>query len=181
MNLITPKFRAAYISLFRATASKDNPTGPKKYSIRAVFMPNEDLSALRQAAQKAVAEKWGNQSPKTLRNPFRKNSELDNPISGVPDDAIVVTMSAVESRRPGLVGPDLQDIIDETEIYSGAWFRAEVRAYGYDQAGNRGVAFGLNNVQKLRDDEPLGGGRQAAAKVFATAQHQEDDANSMFD
>jgi Protein of unknown function (DUF2815) len=34
------------------------------------------------------------------------------------------------------------------------------------QSGNRGVSFGLNNVQLLRDDESLGGNRRSADTEF---------------
>lgn len=165
-KLITAEFRAAFVGLFKATAPKENPNGAKKYSIRAVFMPDADLSAMKQQAAAAAQEKWGNNIPKTMRSPFRVNEELDNPIPGVPDDAIVMTFSANEDRRPGIVDAKLQDIIDDSEVYSGAWFRAQVRPYAYDQAGNKGVAFGLENVQKTRDDDPLGRGKIPASKAF---------------
>lgn len=165
-KLITPEFRAAFVGLFRATAPKENPNGAKKFSVRAVFMPDADISAMKKVAAQAAAEKWGNAIPKTMRSPFRTNEELDNPIPGVPDDAVVMTFSANEDRRPGLVDKNLQDIIDDSEVYSGAWFRAQVRAYAYDQAGNKGVAFGLENVQKTKDDEPLGKGKIPASKAF---------------
>ncbi|NMC34274.1 MAG: DUF2815 family protein, partial [Veillonellaceae bacterium] len=29
--------------------------------------------------------------------------------------------------------------------------------YAFNSNGNRGIACGLNNIQKLRDGEPLGG------------------------
>lgn len=168
-KIITPIFRAAFVGLFRATAPRDNPDGKKKFSIRAVFMPDTDISELKKAVSQCVAEKWGKTPPKNLRSPFRENGELDNSIAGVPDDAIVMTFSANEDRRPGLVDKDLQDIIDEAEVYSGAWFRAQVRPYAYETSGNRGVAFGLENVQKLKDDAPLGGGRMPASKAFTKA------------
>ena len=50
-KLITPECRAAFCGLFRATAPKENPNGAKKFSIRAVFMPGADLSALKAAAR----------------------------------------------------------------------------------------------------------------------------------
>lgn len=165
-KLITPEFRAAFVGLFRATAPKDNPNGAKKYSIRAAFPPDADLSAMKRAAGEAAQEKWGTNVPKTLRSPFRLNEELDNPIPGVGDDWVVMTFSAAEDRRPGLVDANLNDIIDDSEVYSGAWFRAQVRAYGYDQAGNKGVSFGLENVQKTRDDDRLGRGKVPASKAF---------------
>lgn len=166
-NMITPEFRAAYVGLFKASAPKDNPNGTKKYSVRALFPPNTDISSLKQAAAQAATDKWGTSIPKVLRSPFRTNDELDNPIEGIPADWIVMNFTANEDRRPGIVDPNLQDVIDESVVYSGAWYRAEVRAYGYDQAGNKGVAFGLQNIQKLRDDEPIGAGRKPANKVFS--------------
>jgi Protein of unknown function (DUF2815) len=165
-KLITPAFRAAFVGLFRPTAPRENPDAAKKYSVRAVFMPDVDLAAMKQAAQAAAVAKWGDKVPKTMRSPFRTNEELENPIPGVPDDAIVMTFSSSEDRKPGLVDAKLQDIIDESEVYSGAWFRAQVRAYAYDAAGNKGVSFGLENIQKLHDDEPLGKGRIPASKAF---------------
>lgn len=168
-KIITPEFRAAFVGLFRPTAPRENPDGKKKYSIRAVFMPGTDMSALKAAAKTVAGEKWGAQMPKTMRSPFRTNEELDNPIPGVPDDAVVMTFSANEDRKPGLVDAGLQDIIDDSEVYAGAWFRAQVRAYAYDTQGNRGVAFGLENVQKTSDDDPLGSGRMPASKAFEAA------------
>jgi len=181
-NVITPEFRAAFVGLFKATAPKDNPNAEKKYSMRAVFMPDVDLSELKKQAAIAASEKWGNNVPKTIRSPFRTNEELDNPIPGVPDDAVVMTFSAKEDRRPGLVDKNLQDIIDDSDVYAGAWFRAQVRAYAYDNAGNKGVTFGLQNVQKTKDDEPLGKGKAPASKVFeAFGGGAGKTANGLFD
>ena len=167
-NLITPDFRAAFISVFRATSMKnaDGSTSKPKYSIRAVFPPTADLTKLKKEAEAVAREKWGDKIPKTLRSPFRLNEELENPIEGIGDDWTVMSFSANEDRRPGLVDSKLQDIIDDTDVYSGAWYRAQVRAFAYDTAGNKGVSFGLQNVQKLRDDDPLGSGRIPASKAF---------------
>ena len=168
-NLITPEFRAAFISVFRATSMKnaDGTTNKPKYSIRACFPPTAKLDALKNEAQLAAQEKWGqNKIPKTLRSPFRLNEELENPIIGIGDDWVIMSFSANEDRRPGIVDAKLQDIIDDSDVYSGAWYRAQVRAFAYENAGNKGVSFGLQNVQKLRDDDPLGSGRIPASKAF---------------
>lgn len=170
-NLITPEFRAAFINVFRATSMKnaDGTVSKPKYSIRAAFPPSANLAPLKKEAEAVAKEKWGdNKIPKTLRSPFRLNEELENPVVGIGDDWVIMSFSANEDRRPGVVDAKLQDIIasDETEVYSGAWFRAQVRAFAYDTAGNKGVSFGLQNVQKLRDDDPLGNGRIPASKAF---------------
>ena len=164
-NLITPEFRAAFISVFKATSVKneDGTTNKPKYSVRACFPPTAKLDALKKEAQLAAQDKWGDKIPKTLRSPFRTNEEL---VIGIEDDWIIMTFSANEDRRPGIVDAKLQDIIDDSDVYSGAWYRAQVRAFAYENAGNKGVAFGLQNVQKLRDDDPLGRGRIPASKAF---------------
>ena len=164
-KLVTPEFRAAFVSVVRATASRVSPDN-KKYGIKAVFSPTTDITALKKAAEEAVKEKWPNGAPKGLRSPFRTNDELENPVVGVEDDAMVITFSSPENRRPGLVDRNLQDIIDETEVYAGCFLRAQVRPYAYDKAGNKGVAFGLENVMKTRDGDPLGSGRMPASKAF---------------
>lgn len=166
-NTITPEFRATYVGLFKATAPKDNPEGKKKFTVRAAFPPDADLTQLKHEAAQAVKDKWGDKKPSTLRSPFRLNGELDNPIPGLSDDWIVVTFAANEDRRPGVVDESLQDIIDDSLVYSGSWGRAQVRAYAYENAGNRGVSFGLQNYQRTRDDEPLGAGRMPASKAFS--------------
>ena len=181
-NLITPEFRGAFVQVFRATGMKGQPDSAKRYSVRAVFMPGSDLSELKKDAAAAASEKWGVNVPKTMRSPFRKNAELDTPVAGVPDDAIVMTFSANEDRRPGVVDAKLQDILDDAECYSGAWYRAQVRAFAYEQSGNKGVSFGLQNLQKLREGEPLGG-RLPASKAFTAVESPagEKTASALFD
>ena len=179
-NQITPEFRAAFISVFRATAMKnaDGTTSKPKYSIRACFPPTAKLDTLKKEAEAAAREKWGDKIPKTLRSPFRLNEELEAPIVGIGDDWTIMSFSANEDRRPGIVDAKLQDVIDDTDIYSGAWFRAQVRAFAYDTAGNKGVSFGLQNVQKLRDDDPLGNGRIPASKAFEPVDVPSDSGGS---
>ena len=97
-NLITPEFRAAYISIFRATAQKnpDGTMGKAKYSIRACFPPTADLKSLKAEAGLAAQAKWGDKIPKTIRSPFRTNEELENPVVGIGADWIIMTFSANE-------------------------------------------------------------------------------------
>lgn len=183
-NIITPEFRAAFISVHKAMSQKnaDGTTSKPKFSIRAVFDPKSDMKQMKTEAQAAAEEKWGaGKVPKTMRSPFRLNEELDKPVAGIPDDWVVMTFSTNEDRRPGVVDENLQDIVDPTQVYSGAWYRAQVRAFAYENAGNKGVSFGLQNVQKLRDDEPLGGANQPAAKAFEAFGTPAKTAGGMFD
>ena len=48
--------------------------------------------------------------------------------------------------------------------------RASINLYAFNSNGNRGIACGLNNLQKISDGEPLGG-KSRAEDDFST----EDD------
>ncbi len=168
-RILTPEFRAGYISVFKATAQKqeDGTMGKAKFTVRACFPPTADLSELKAEAGAAASAKWGASVPKTVRSPFRKNEELDNPVAGLGDDWVIMTFSANEDSRPGIVDENVTDIIDPAQVYNGAWYRAQIHAYAYDMKGNKGVTFGLDNVQKMREDDPLGNGKPPANKAFA--------------
>jgi hypothetical protein len=63
--------------------------------------------------------------------------------------------------KPGIVDKDLNPIMSQDEFYSGCYGRASINFYAFNNAGNRGIACGLNNLQKLADGEPLAGGASA--------------------
>jgi hypothetical protein len=154
-NVLTPKFRVSFPNVFRPGKLMQLGAEPK-YSITMLFEKGADLSALHAAAKAVLEEKWGADKtkwPKNMRNPFRDQGEKEFP--GYEAGAIFI--SASSKQRPGLVDEKVQDIIEEHKFYPGCYARATVRAFAYDQAGNRGVSFGLQNVQKLADGEPLGG------------------------
>ena len=76
-------------------------------------------------------------------------------------------INANSGTAPGIVDADRQPIIDRSEVYSGVYGRASINLYAFNSNGNRGIACGLNNLQKIRDGEPLGGKASAEAD-FAT-------------
>ena len=63
---------------------------------------------------------------------------------------------------------DRNPILTRSEMYSGVKGRASINLYAYNVNGNRGIACGLNNLQKIRDGEPLGS-RARAEDDFATS------------
>jgi hypothetical protein len=72
-------------------------------------------------------------------------------------------INANSVQKPGVVDQDLNPILDQNEFYSGCYGRASITFYPYNAQGSKGIACGLNNVQKLEDGEKLGGGTTAAA------------------
>lgn len=76
-------------------------------------------------------------------------------------DANSYFVNANSTTAPGIVDADRQPIIDTSEVYSGVYGRASINFYAFNSNGNKGIACGLNNLQKIRDGEPLGGKSRA--------------------
>lgn len=173
----TPPFRASYPSLFTARLNKLSKK--EEFSVVALFKKGEDLSGLKAACQAAAVAKWGTDKakwPKKIRWPFRDQAEkvvIDketgdpkkdkdgNVILQPGHEAGAVFLNLRTSQRPGIVNQKREPVIEPSEIYAGQWLRATVNAYAYDQAGNSGVNLGLNNIQIVKDGEPLAGRAKA--------------------
>lgn len=172
MNVITPEFRVSFPAVFKP--KKNELNGKDEYSVVALFKKGADLSKLKAEAQRAIEDKWGKDKtkwPTSIRSPFRDQGERKKNVDGkevLPAgyEAGAIFLNLKSSQRPGVVDQNVQDIIDETQFYPGCWAKASIRAYAYDNKGNRGVAFGLQNIQKVRDDDPLAG-RSHAQDDFA--------------
>jgi hypothetical protein len=176
--IITPEFRVSFPNVFKPQMPMNGAAGDPKYGLSMLFKKGEDLSALKALANEACVEKFGADKtkwPKNLRNPFRDQGEKD--LDGYEEGAIFCT--ATGRLKPGLVNARNDDIIGEDEFYPGCYARAQITAFAYDTTGNRGVAFGLHNIQKLRDGEALGG-RQSASAVFG-AVDTPDSADGLLD
>ena len=102
-----------------------------------------------------------------LKTPLR-DGDLERP----DDEAYkgCYFINANSATAPGIVDADRQPILDRSEMYSGVKGRASINLYAYNVNGNRGIACGLNNLQKISDGTPLGG-KTRAEDDFAT----EDD------
>lgn len=153
---LTPEFRVSFPSVFTPQRPPDGSTGEPKYRVTMLFGKKQDITSLKQIANAAAVKKWGADKakwPKGLRSPFRDGSEKDYEGYG----ADTVFCSASSKMKPGVVDQKVQPIIEPNEFYGGCYARATITAFAYDKAGNRGVSFGLRNVQKTRDGEPFSG------------------------
>ena len=81
---------------------------------------------------------------------------------------VVPALEANSATKPGIVDADCQQILERSEVYSGVYGRASINFYAFNSNGNKGIACGLNNLQKIRDGEPLGG-KPRAEDDFASA------------
>lgn len=170
---VTPTFRVSYPHVFEPALNK--LSGKTEYSILCLFDSKADISAMKKAAMEAAAAKWGPDQkkwPKKFRSPFRKHEEKaeeqDNGSllfpAGMEAGGVFVTMKSKE--RPAVVDQGLNKIIDKTDFYAGCYAVASYNVYAYEQMGNAGVSFGLGNIQKVKDGEPLGGSRSKPEDDF---------------
>jgi Protein of unknown function (DUF2815) len=162
-NIITSEVRLSFVHVFTPhsmEAGKDPKYSatllfphPSTLSGKALEDYNRCIGKLKEQAVAAAREKWGAELPKNLRTPFRDQGEKE--YEGYVKGAVFLNVTS--KQKPGVVDASVQDIIDPSQLYSGCYARVSVRAFAYDNKGNRGVAFGLQNVQKLRDGDPLSG------------------------
>lgn len=107
---------------------------------------------------------------KAIKTPLR-DGDLERP----DDEAYkgCYFINANSANKPGVVDADRQPILDTSELYSGIYGRASINFYAFNTNGNCGIACGLNNLQKLRDGEPLGG-KSRAEDDFADEDDDDD-------
>lgn len=153
--------------------------GAPKYSV-SLIIPKSDTKTV--AKIKAAIEAAYREGEAKLKG----NSRTVPPMDAIklplrdgdkerPDDPAYANsyfMNANSNTAPGIVDAECQPILDRSEIYSGVYGRASVNFYAFNSNGNRGIACSLNNLQKIRDGEHLGG-KSSAEEDFAT--DEEDD------
>lgn len=141
----TPKFSVSLI-----IPKSDTKTIAKvKAAIQAAY--EEGTSKLKSSGKSVP-------SLKAIKTPLR-DGDLERP----DDEAYANSyfINANSASAPGIVDADRQPIIDHSEVYSGVYGRAFINFYAFNSNGNKGIACGLNNLQKIRDVEPLGGKSRA--------------------
>jgi hypothetical protein len=161
--IITPEGVASFLNIFRPHPTQKTADGRPKYTMTIIFKKKEQktpmFKRLKEAAEEVVAEKWSDR-PKKLKWPFLTAEDLENVPNGLEDDDVFLRLTAI--NKPGVVDQHVQPILDESLMYAGAVVRCSVQAFTWtDDKGGKGVSFGLNNVQKIKDGPHLAGGSRA--------------------
>lgn len=176
-RVITPIARLSYPYLFEPS----NPMGEggdPKYQCELIFPPGTDLSELKRVASQAMKNKWGDKIPKNIRSPFREGDKDREDKDGYEG---CIFIGARSKDRPGVVvGRDRTPCNNPSDVYGGCYVKASVTAFAYDNAGNKGVSFALNNVWKIRDGDPFGN-RRNAEEEFSSEDMDEDSFGDSFD
>ena len=166
--------RLSYTHVF----NRYNPDGPVEEGkfMTNVLIPKgekETIEALKKAIEEAkkqgIVNKWGGKEPKKLDMPLRDGDEKDD-----ENYEGHLFVNAKSNTRPGIVDKKKVPIVDEEEVYSGVWAIVSVTFFAYDKNGNKGVACGLNNIMKFKDDEHFGG-RVSAESDFGDVEFDNED------
>ena len=153
--------------------------GAPKYSV-SLIIPKSDTKTLEkiQAAIQAAYEE-GQSKLKGNGRSVPALSALKIPLrdgdAERPDDEAYANsyfVNANSGTAPGIVDADRNPILERSEVYSGVYGRASINFYAFNSNGNKGIACGLNNLQKIRDGEPLGG-KSRAEDDFAEADEED--------
>lgn len=142
--------------------------GAPKFSV-SLIIPKSDTktiekikAAIQAAYEEGESKLKGNGKTvpalSALKTPLR-DGDLERPDDEAYANSYFV--NANSGTAPGIVDADRQPIIDHSEVYSGVYGRASINFYAFNSNGNKGIACGLNNLQKMRDGEPLGGKTRA--------------------
>ncbi len=152
--------------------------GKEKYSV-SLIIPKSDtktVTAIEKAIDAAIEEgigKFGGKKPNkvALKLPLR-NGDLEKDDVNYKDAYFI---NANSITAPQIVDKQVQPILDQAEVYSGCYARVSISFYAFNTNGNRGVACGLGNIQKIRDGEPLGGHSSASDDFTAIGEQSEPD------
>lgn len=165
--------RFSYCHLFTPEAVSDG--ADKKYSV-SVIIPKTNTQlitgikdCINAAFQQGLVSRWKGRKPATWKNPLR-DGDLERPDDDSYANAYFINVTS--RTKPGIVKrvtmggkTTLMEITNEEEIYSGCYGYVSVNFFPFSNAGNNGVACGLNNVLKTKDGEFLGG-RSSAQTDF---------------
>ena len=172
MKVITgPDTRWSYVNAWEA---KSINGGTPKFSV-SLIIPKTDTktvtkikAAIEAAYHEGEAKLKGNGKSvppmAALKTPLR-DGDTERPDDETYANAYFINANA--TTAPGIVDADRNPILTRSEVYSGVYGRASISFYAFNSNGNKGIACGLNNLQKLRDGEPLGG-KASAESDFAT-------------
>ncbi|ARP51075.1 DUF2815 family protein [Caproicibacterium sp. XB2] len=170
-----PDTRWSYANVWDA---KSINGGTPKFSV-SLIIPKKDTvtvnkikAAIQAAYEEGESKLKGNSKSvpplAAIKTPMR-DGDVERPDD--PAYANSYFINANSTTAPGIVDADRQPILERSEVYSGVYGRASISMYSFNTNGNKGIACGLNNLQKIRDGEPLGS-RSRAEDDFAA---DEDD------
>ena len=156
-KVVTGKVRFCYVNVFEPTAMNEGDI--PKYNI-CILIPKDDAKTIEKINKAIEAAKQADKNgkiPSNLKLPLRDG---DDERGDDPAFEGMYFINANSQRKPSIVDKDLNPIMEKEEFYSGCYGRVSINFYAFN-ASSKGIAAGLNNLQKLEDGEMLAGGSTA--------------------
>lgn len=174
-KVVTGVVRLSYANVWEP---KSINGGTEKYSV-SLIIPKSDkktLDAINKAVDAAIEEgiaKFGGKKPNkaAIKLPLR-DGDTERDDEAYQDSYFV---NANSTTPPQIVDQNVNPILNRNEVYSGVYARVSINFYAFNSNGNKGVACGLGNIQKVRDGQPLGNRSTAADDFSAIEPDAEDD------
>jgi len=170
-RVVTGKVRFSYCYVGAARHNEMN--GKDEFSTQILVSKDdkETVAALKAAAKVALNDKFGEKIPPKIRNPLRdgdtETKSDGSPLGAEYQNHYFLTVKSM--KRPGIIDAHGVELLGADDVVSGDYGRVSLNAFAYDTSGNRGVSFGLNNLQLLEKGKGLGGGRSSAFDDFGVA------------
>ncbi|CAH0435475.1 DUF2815 domain-containing protein [Clostridium neonatale] len=169
-KVITGVVRFSYANVWEPKSINGSD---EKYSVSLIIPKNDTntIQEIKDAVEVAKQEgksKFGGKIPANLKLPLR-DGDIERPEDEAYKDSYFVNANSKD--RPQIVDKSVKPILDQSEVYSGCYGRVSITFYAFNSNGNKGIACGLGNIQKIKDGEPLSG-RSSASDDFIT---EEDD------
>lgn len=151
-KVVTGKVRASYVNVFRPRMNE--MSNREEYSM-VILIPKTDtetIQKIEECIEFVKKERWGKKIPSVFRNPLR-DGDVERPEDEAYQGHYFMNLKSTE--QPGVVDKNLQEIFEVEEFLSGDYCRVAISCYSYDVSGNKGVSFGLGNIQVLEKGDPL--------------------------
>ena len=172
MAFVTTKGRFSYAHVLKAHSING---GEPAYSVD-LLIPKTDAAAIQKIQaeitrvfNEAIPTKFGGHKPTNWRSPLIDGDTIVDKKTGKlrPETAghYVLRAKCSQDQPPEVVGADRQPIFSARDFKSGDYGRLSGNFYAYNNSGNTGISFGLNNVQKLAEGEAFDG-RTSAENDF---------------
>lgn len=159
-KVITGKVRFSYANVWEP---KSINGGDEKYSVSLIIPKNDtktinDIKKAIEVAKQDGKAKFGGRIPANLKTHLR-DGDIDRPDDEAYKDSYFINANSKD--KPQIVDKNVKPILDQSEVYSGCYGRASITFYAFNSNGNKGIACGLGNLQKLAEGDALSGRSKA--------------------
>ena len=172
MKFTTGLVRLSYAHLFKPYSQAGNDP---KYSAALLF-PKSDKRTIDRLHKALEDIKKDDYSKTKWAGKGGVIGKIDSPVhdgdvekEGDPTykGMYYLNAKANPDRPPKIVDKDRNDIVDQSEVYSGCWVQAVLTFFSYNANGHKGIGVGLAAIRKIKDGPSLAGGTTVTDADFS--------------